>query len=325
MHDLTPWRWAQAATVGCKATAVFLTWALVLGLSGCGSSPSGVNLAGEVWRSLAAADRAIPARASLSPQFRYLWTQLNDSAPALLVLAYEDQTANGLLETWYSAHGEVLQTLDGAMRLTHGLGLDWPADRRTRVSRNCAHRMAVGMPSSAKPVDATAHVGWGQRVAKTASGDDHESAQASPETRKAMGELAARSSALAVNAQTWRLNSVEYPLTHTQWHRADRTDVPQIAQPRAPTGPTENWQWFIERALANVCAPSNTIEDAGGHCPEQGSPACASEGVGAAPLDTRAPLAYYATNRQGQVVYGFECVAPSQCLRWQRWSGHAAP
>lgn len=58
-------------------------------------------------------------------QFRYLRVQLNDHAPAYLVLGFVDPHPDGPTETWYSAKGEVLVLRDGRILSTTGLATDW--------------------------------------------------------------------------------------------------------------------------------------------------------------------------------------------------------
>jgi len=61
---------------------------------------------------------------ALNPNYRYLKVEVN-SQPALLVLGYQDQSANGVTETWYSSFKEVVQIQNGRLVSTQGLDVNW--------------------------------------------------------------------------------------------------------------------------------------------------------------------------------------------------------
>ena len=60
----------------------------------------------------------------LNPQFDYLRVSLNGRV-ALMVLGYREQAAQGLVDSWYSADGEVLKLQNGRIVSTAGFALDW--------------------------------------------------------------------------------------------------------------------------------------------------------------------------------------------------------
>ena len=60
----------------------------------------------------------------LNPQLDYLRVSLNGRV-ALMVLGYREQAMQGLVDTWYSVDGEVLQLQNGRLVSTAGFALDW--------------------------------------------------------------------------------------------------------------------------------------------------------------------------------------------------------
>jgi len=60
----------------------------------------------------------------LNPKLRYLRVTIKDK-PLLMVLGYEEAKPQGILETWYSNQGEVLQLLNGRVWSTASLAIDW--------------------------------------------------------------------------------------------------------------------------------------------------------------------------------------------------------
>ncbi len=67
--------------------------------------------------------------AKLDPRFRYLWVQAASQSPVILVLGFEESTPNGLQETWYSADGGFIQTLNGRLSANRGLAWQWNSVR----------------------------------------------------------------------------------------------------------------------------------------------------------------------------------------------------
>lgn len=61
--------------------------------------------------------------------YRYLRVQVQDRAPALLVLGYVDPHPQGDIEVWYSAQREVIKLQHGRIVSTLGLPTDWRAVR----------------------------------------------------------------------------------------------------------------------------------------------------------------------------------------------------
>lgn len=53
--------------------------------------------------------------ANLDPKYRYLWLQVAAQAPVILVLGFEETTPHGSQETWYSADGGFVQTVNGRL------------------------------------------------------------------------------------------------------------------------------------------------------------------------------------------------------------------
>ena len=96
--------------------------AAVLALAACGHTPVSRTVADAMgWGP--GVDAIV-----LNPQLRYLRVSASGK-PVLMVLGYEQATPSGLLETWYSNSGEVLQLRDGRLQSTAGLPLDWRAVR----------------------------------------------------------------------------------------------------------------------------------------------------------------------------------------------------
>ena len=88
---------------GCSHTPITLTFAEAAGMS---------------------KRNAVVDTLQLNPQLRYLRVTIKDK-PLLMVLGYEEANHQGTLETWYSNQGEVLQLLNGRVRSTAGLAIDW--------------------------------------------------------------------------------------------------------------------------------------------------------------------------------------------------------
>ncbi len=61
---------------------------------------------------------------SLNPNYRYLKVEVNGQ-PALLVLGYQDRSANGINDVWYSSYKEVVQLTGGRLTGTQGLDINW--------------------------------------------------------------------------------------------------------------------------------------------------------------------------------------------------------
>lgn len=59
------------------------------------------------------------------PKYRYLRIEASNSAPALLVLGYEDPHPLGPIEVWYSASQEVIKIQHGRIVGTAGLPINW--------------------------------------------------------------------------------------------------------------------------------------------------------------------------------------------------------
>jgi hypothetical protein len=72
-----------------------------------------------------AGSTAIPANPD--PKYRYLRIEVVGRPPALLVLGYVDNHAQGEIEVWYSAKNEVIKIQNGRIISTTGLELDWRA------------------------------------------------------------------------------------------------------------------------------------------------------------------------------------------------------
>ena len=90
-------------------------------LSGCSHTPITLTFAEAAGMSKR---NAVVDTLQLNPQLRYLRVTIKDK-PLLMVLGYEEATPQGTLETWYSNQGEVLQLLNGRVRSTAGLAIDW--------------------------------------------------------------------------------------------------------------------------------------------------------------------------------------------------------
>ena len=70
---------------------------------------------------------AIPAQPDA--RYRYLRVEVDGHPPGMLALGYLDHAAQGVVEVWYSASGEVLRTLNGRIVGTVGLQTDWASVR----------------------------------------------------------------------------------------------------------------------------------------------------------------------------------------------------
>jgi hypothetical protein len=102
----------------------FSFFASLLGLlliSGCSHTPITLTFAEAAGMSKR---NAVVDTLQLNPQLRYLRVTIKEK-PLLMVLGYEEATPQGTLETWYSNQGEVLQLLNGRVRSTAGLAIDW--------------------------------------------------------------------------------------------------------------------------------------------------------------------------------------------------------
>lgn len=107
----------------CYSKRVFLlAVGAVLGLAGCVHTPVTLTLV----ESLGLNQSLNAVR--LDPQLRYLRVNV-DGRVALMVMGYSEPSAEGALETWYSAEGEVLRLLNGRVVSTAGLNVDWRAVR----------------------------------------------------------------------------------------------------------------------------------------------------------------------------------------------------
>lgn len=89
-------------------------------LAGCAS---GISSVAETFRFLGSRNAATE-NATLSPSQRYLRVVV-DGRVVLLALGYITHNPNGVIETWYSAQGEVLKLQDGRIVGTTGLITDW--------------------------------------------------------------------------------------------------------------------------------------------------------------------------------------------------------
>ena len=98
---------------------------LLLLLTGCAVGSPAADIARAWWQRPPSRVDATAQGQGLDPRYRYLRVQVAGSVPALLVLAFEDATAQGPVEVWYSGQGETLQTLDGRLVASHGLPTDW--------------------------------------------------------------------------------------------------------------------------------------------------------------------------------------------------------
>jgi len=88
---------------GCSHTPITLTFA----------EAAGISKRNDVVETL-----------QLNPKLRYLRVTIKDK-PLLMVLGYEEAKPQGILETWYSNQGEVLQLLNGRVWSTASLAIDW--------------------------------------------------------------------------------------------------------------------------------------------------------------------------------------------------------
>lgn len=87
-------------------------------VQGCGHTPVSLTII-EAIQSRQPIDRVV-----LDPKLRYLRVS-SDGKDALFVLGYLEPHSCGILATWYSGTGEVLQLCDGRIWSTAGLGVDW--------------------------------------------------------------------------------------------------------------------------------------------------------------------------------------------------------
>lgn len=99
-------------------------------LTGCATSSS--PLADVL--AAAFSDKFGPGKAAsladnLNPQYDYLWGEVEDHPPVLLVLGYIDAHPQGDIEVWYSAKHEVIKIQNGRIVATTGLQTDWRAVR----------------------------------------------------------------------------------------------------------------------------------------------------------------------------------------------------
>lgn len=108
----------------CRSVACSL--ALIVGLSGCASGTSSTvdifsSVLAEKWGSSQKPGLGV----ATNPAFRYLLVQVQDRAPAFLVLGYVDGHPQGEIEVWYSSKNEVIKTQNGRIVGTAGLEVDW--------------------------------------------------------------------------------------------------------------------------------------------------------------------------------------------------------
>lgn len=107
-----------------------LALVLTLGLCACASStnPLAGVLSAVVTERLGSGDKSVLS-AQPNPAYRYLRAEVAGRPAALLVLGYIDAHAQGEIEVWYSAKGEVIKTQNGRIVATAGLETDWRAVR----------------------------------------------------------------------------------------------------------------------------------------------------------------------------------------------------
>ena len=109
----------------------FRGWSLLLSasallLAGCAQTPAAVELLKLGWQGVPDPTAATAQGQGLRPELSYLRVQLNDAAPALMVLGYVDAQPAGLpLQSWYSGRQQLLQLAGGRVAATAGLPLDW--------------------------------------------------------------------------------------------------------------------------------------------------------------------------------------------------------
>jgi hypothetical protein len=63
--------------------------------------------------------------AGLDARYRYLYVMPQNGLAAILVLGFERQTPQGLLEGWYSRDGASITTLDGRLSAVRGYTIEW--------------------------------------------------------------------------------------------------------------------------------------------------------------------------------------------------------
>lgn len=61
----------------------------------------------------------------LDTRYRYLYAKPQNGLAAVLVLGFERQTPQGLLEGWYSRDGASITTLDGRLSAVRGYAIEW--------------------------------------------------------------------------------------------------------------------------------------------------------------------------------------------------------
>ncbi len=102
---------------------------LSLTLAGCASNTLLSEVTTAVFRQYMGRATDITTNAPLNPAYRYLKVDVPGKSSAILVLGYVDAHAQGDIQVWYSAQGEVLKTQQGRIVGTAGLEVDWLAVR----------------------------------------------------------------------------------------------------------------------------------------------------------------------------------------------------
>lgn len=95
----------------------------VLSLCACGHTPVTRTL----WDAIPGLGRGVDD-IKLNPKLRYLRVTVRGRV-ALMVLGYVEPSAEGGIDTWYSAEGEVIRLQNGRIVGTAGLETDWRAVR----------------------------------------------------------------------------------------------------------------------------------------------------------------------------------------------------
>ena len=105
-------------------------FALVCVLAGCAEIGGDAYLVARAVRESMGSGPPLPDFSSgLSSKYRYLMVQVNDSRAAVLRLGFEELTDSGLLESWYSNDGVLIQTLNGRLASVQGLPVEWRSVR----------------------------------------------------------------------------------------------------------------------------------------------------------------------------------------------------
>jgi hypothetical protein len=97
----------------------------LLGLGACASKSLLSEVSSAVFFDALPFQAPAPLDVQLNPNYRYLHVTLTGGKPALAVLGYVDAHAQGDIEVWYSAQGEVLRLQNGRLVGVAGLPLEW--------------------------------------------------------------------------------------------------------------------------------------------------------------------------------------------------------